>query len=174
MDPEALFRRLTDNRHASKFFRVNREWAQKEAQRTSFYHCLEDLLMSEQEAVLAVIEEVDHLSPEPAECARLIETEAQAYLEAYDADLVGIIALGRERPGHALSSLITERAKGLHTFGEFLMNSLGIAHSYWLYLKKHNHPAIEAEMRMHWQIRTLSVLGSSSDLMDSPSASLTI
>jgi len=148
MDPEALFRRLTDNRHASKFFRKNREWAQKEAQRTPFYHCLEELLMSEDEAVLAVIEEVDHLSPEPAECARLIETEAQAYLEAYDANLAGVIALGRERPRYALSSLVTERAKGLQTFGEFLMNSLGIAHSYWLFLKKHNNPAIEAEMRV--------------------------
>ncbi len=148
MDPEALFRRLTDNRHASKFFRKNREWAQKKAQRASFYHCLEDLLTSEDEAVLAVIEEVEHLSPDSAECARLIETEAQAYLEAYDVNLAGVIALGRDRPGHALSSLITERARGLQTFGEFLMNSLGIAHSYWLFLKKNENPAIEAEMRV--------------------------
>ncbi len=33
------------------------------------------------------------------------------------------------------------------------MNSMGIAHSYWQFLKKHNNPAIEAGMILRWDGR---------------------
>ncbi len=58
----------------------------------------------------------------------------------------GVFAAGRKQPDQTLASLVTKRARGLRTFGEFLVNSLGISHSYLVFLKNRKDPMAQAEM----------------------------
>ncbi len=146
MDPQELIRRLTANDQSGAFFKMNGEWARRRDERISLFECLSELLMSGDETILAVIDSVESLSPEAAEHDRLLEVEAQTYLAEYDPDLAGIFDVGRRDPEHTLVWLITNRSKGLRTFGEFLVNSLGIAFSYWSFSKRCERPVARDEM----------------------------
>ncbi len=146
MDPEALLQRLVANRHSAAFFERNRDWAQRRENRISLYECLKGLLGSGDGTVLAVIESVEGLSQEAEEHTRLLEAEAQKYLEEYDRDLAGVFDLGRRDPSHTLVWFITNYSNGLHTFGEFLVNTLGLAFSYWSFSRRCEHPVAQDEM----------------------------
>jgi hypothetical protein len=145
-EPPELLRRLTSNRHVRAFFKMNEEWALKKEGRVSFAHSLSELLASEHPGIERILTDVEELSDDAAERAELIEIEAQSYLEDYDPNLAGVFEAGRNRPDQPLTGLITSRAKGLRTFGEFLVNSLGISHSYLVFLKRCQDPMAQAEM----------------------------
>lgn len=146
--PEAaeMLERLTTNRHVRAFFKMNQEWAAQKDGRVSFLQSLTELLASGNPVIMHVLGEVEDLAEDPAERAEMIEHEAQGYLEDYDPNLTGVFAAGHRDSAPPLSSLITTRAKGLRTFGEFLVNSLGISHSYLVFLKRCKDPMAQAEM----------------------------